>query len=95
MNDVDGSQDPYEIVGRTAAFADDVLAAYRRHLAEITNEHFWADMNVKVLGYLRCCREVAPQLAPGLASVLRLKNAVAGEQVADAAAEDETERQRE
>src|SRR5579875_724943 len=25
-------------------------------LAEITNNHFWADMNVKVMGYLRCAR---------------------------------------
>ena len=25
-------------------------------LTEITNEHFWADMNVKVMGYLRCAR---------------------------------------
>jgi NAD(P)-dependent dehydrogenase (short-subunit alcohol dehydrogenase family) len=31
-------------------------------LAEITDEHFWADMNVKVMGYLRCAREVAPFL---------------------------------
>jgi NAD(P)-dependent dehydrogenase (short-subunit alcohol dehydrogenase family) len=31
-------------------------------LAEITNEHFWADMNVKVLGYLRCAREAAPHM---------------------------------
>ncbi len=29
-------------------------------LADITNEHFWADMNVKVMGYLRTAREVAP-----------------------------------
>ena len=29
-------------------------------LAEITNDHFWDDMNVKVMGYLRCAREVAP-----------------------------------
>ena len=32
-------------------------------LAEITNDHFWADMNVKVLGYLRCARAVAPYMA--------------------------------
>jgi NAD(P)-dependent dehydrogenase (short-subunit alcohol dehydrogenase family) len=32
-------------------------------LAEITNEAFWADMNVKVMGYLRTCREVAPLMA--------------------------------
>jgi NAD(P)-dependent dehydrogenase (short-subunit alcohol dehydrogenase family) len=29
-------------------------------LAEITDEHFWDDMNVKVMGYLRCAREAAP-----------------------------------
>jgi NAD(P)-dependent dehydrogenase (short-subunit alcohol dehydrogenase family) len=32
-------------------------------LAEITNEHFWSDMNVKVMGYLRCARAVAPIMA--------------------------------
>jgi NAD(P)-dependent dehydrogenase (short-subunit alcohol dehydrogenase family) len=31
-------------------------------LADITDEHFWADMNVKVMGYLRCAREVAPHM---------------------------------
>ena len=29
-------------------------------LADITEEYFWEDMNVKVMGYLRCAREVAP-----------------------------------
>jgi len=29
---------------------------------EITEDLFWADMNVKVLGYLRCIREVAPYM---------------------------------
>ena len=38
VSDVDGSQDPYEIVSRASEFADDVLSAYRRHLAEISNE---------------------------------------------------------
>jgi NAD(P)-dependent dehydrogenase (short-subunit alcohol dehydrogenase family) len=28
--------------------------------AEITGDHFWDDMNVKVLGYLRCAQAVAP-----------------------------------
>jgi NAD(P)-dependent dehydrogenase (short-subunit alcohol dehydrogenase family) len=28
--------------------------------AEITGNHFWEDMNVKVLGYLRCAQAVAP-----------------------------------
>ena len=31
-------------------------------LAEITNEDFWPDMNIKVMGYLRCAREVAPYM---------------------------------
>ena len=31
-------------------------------LAEITNDHFWADMNVKVMGYLRMAREVTPHM---------------------------------
>jgi len=31
-------------------------------LNEITDENFWSDMNVKVLGYLRCAREVAPYM---------------------------------
>lgn len=29
---------------------------------EITEDLFWADMNVKVMGYLRCIREVAPYM---------------------------------
>ena len=29
-------------------------------LAEITSDAFWADINVKVLGYLRCAQAVAP-----------------------------------
>ena len=31
-------------------------------LASFTNEHFWPDMNTKVLGYLRCAREAAPYM---------------------------------
>ena len=31
-------------------------------LSEITNDHFWDDMNVKVMGYLRCAREIAPYM---------------------------------
>lgn len=31
-------------------------------LSEITEQAFWDDMNVKVMGYLRCAREVAPQM---------------------------------
>lgn len=34
-------------------------------LAEITEEAFNEDMNVKVMGYLRCAREAAPHMATG------------------------------
>ena len=32
------------------------------NLSEITEDYFWEDMNVKVMGYLRCAREVAPHM---------------------------------
>jgi NAD(P)-dependent dehydrogenase (short-subunit alcohol dehydrogenase family) len=32
-------------------------------LGDITDELFWADINVKVLGYLRCAQAVAPLMA--------------------------------
>ena len=32
-------------------------------LAEITDDAFYSDVNVKVMGYLRCAREVAPLMA--------------------------------
>ncbi|MGE5594459.1 MAG: SDR family NAD(P)-dependent oxidoreductase [Hyphomicrobiales bacterium] len=31
-------------------------------LADITNDLFWDDVNVKVMGYLRCAREAAPHM---------------------------------
>ncbi len=31
-------------------------------LAEITDDAFWSDVNVKVMGYLRCAREVASHM---------------------------------
>lgn len=31
-------------------------------LADITDDVFWDDVNVKVMGYLRCAREVAPHM---------------------------------
>lgn len=37
VSDVDGSQDPYEIVARAPQFTADLLAAYRRHLAAVTD----------------------------------------------------------
>ena len=33
-------------------------------LAEITGQRFWDDVNVKVMGYLRTAREVAPYMIP-------------------------------
>ena len=38
VTDVDDTTDPAQVVARMSEFADQVLAAYRRHLAEITNE---------------------------------------------------------
>jgi NAD(P)-dependent dehydrogenase (short-subunit alcohol dehydrogenase family) len=32
------------------------------HLADITDDRFWGDVNVKVMGSLRCMREVAPYM---------------------------------
>ncbi|MDO8731301.1 MAG: SDR family oxidoreductase [Actinomycetota bacterium] len=34
-------------------------------LADITAEEFWEDMNVKVLGYLRCAQAVVPHMLEG------------------------------
>ena len=34
-------------------------------LAEITDEVFFSDVNVKVMGYLRCAREAAPHMIAG------------------------------
>ena len=31
-------------------------------LVDVTADHFWDDMNVKVLGYLRCAQAVAPRM---------------------------------
>jgi hypothetical protein len=58
VTDVDASQDPYAIVARAPEFADEVLAAYRRHLAQVTTEELekqahrtrWGDlMSVEML----------------------------------------------
>lgn len=34
-------------------------------LAEMTDEAFWSDVNVKVMGYVRCAREAAPHMIEG------------------------------
>src|SRR5438874_1618622 len=31
-------------------------------LADVSDDNFWPDVNVKVMGYLRCAREVAPHM---------------------------------
>ena len=31
-------------------------------LSDITDDHFWPEMNIKVLGYLRCARDIAPHM---------------------------------
>src|ERR687897_681656 len=46
-----------------AARGEGPLADAAAELAEVTADLFWADMNVKVLGYLRCAQAVAPHMA--------------------------------
>ncbi len=47
-------------------------------LAEITDEVFWSDVNVKVMGYLRCAREVAPHMiASGWGRIINISGLAA------------------
>jgi NAD(P)-dependent dehydrogenase (short-subunit alcohol dehydrogenase family) len=47
-------------------------------LAEITSEAFWADVNVKVLGYLRCAQAVAPgMIAAGWGRIISISGLAA------------------
>lgn len=47
-------------------------------LAEITDAHFWADMNIKVMGYLRTAREVAPHMiAQGWGRIINISGLAA------------------
>lgn len=47
-------------------------------LAEITDQLFWEDINVKVLGYLRCAREVAPlMIAEGWGRIINISGLAA------------------
>ena len=39
-----------------------VGGAFTPKLSEITEDDFWGDMNVKVMGYLRCAQAVAPYM---------------------------------
>jgi len=44
------------------AAAQPATAGAPRQLADVTNEAFWNDVDVKVLGYLRMAREAAPHM---------------------------------
>ncbi|HMO94663.1 MAG TPA: SDR family oxidoreductase [Tepidiformaceae bacterium] len=47
-------------------------------LAQITTDAFWDDMNVKVMGYLRCAREVAPHMvATGWGRIINISGLAA------------------
>ena len=47
-------------------------------LSEITEQAFWDDMNVKVMGYLRCAREVAPAMvAQGWGRIINISGLAA------------------
>ncbi|MFI4973681.1 MAG: SDR family NAD(P)-dependent oxidoreductase [Caulobacterales bacterium] len=47
-------------------------------LAEITDQIFWDDVNVKVLGYLRCAREAAPHMiAAGWGRIINISGLAA------------------
>jgi NAD(P)-dependent dehydrogenase (short-subunit alcohol dehydrogenase family) len=47
-------------------------------LAELTSEAFWADVNVKVLGYLRCAQAVAPgMIASGWGRIINVSGLAA------------------
>jgi NAD(P)-dependent dehydrogenase (short-subunit alcohol dehydrogenase family) len=47
-------------------------------LARITGEMFWDDMNVKVMGYLRCAREVTPHMtAQGWGRIINISGLAA------------------
>ena len=47
-------------------------------LAEITDALFWDDVNVKVLGYLRCAREAAPHMiAQGWGRIINISGLAA------------------
>ena len=47
-------------------------------LAEITDEVFWSDVNIKVMGYLRCAREAAPHMiAQGWGRIINISGLAA------------------
>jgi NAD(P)-dependent dehydrogenase (short-subunit alcohol dehydrogenase family) len=47
-------------------------------LSEITDEVFWSDVNVKVMGYLRCAREAAPlMIAQGWGRIINISGLAA------------------
>jgi NAD(P)-dependent dehydrogenase (short-subunit alcohol dehydrogenase family) len=50
-----------DILVNAAAMPGGVVAPPK--LAEVTTDALWAEINTKVMGYLRCAREVAPVMA--------------------------------
>jgi len=47
-------------------------------LAQITDEIFWRDVNIKVMGYLRCAREAAPHMiAQGWGRIINISGLAA------------------
>ena len=47
-------------------------------LADVTDDLFWSDVNVKVMGYLRCAREVAPLMkAQGWGRIINISGTAA------------------
>jgi NAD(P)-dependent dehydrogenase (short-subunit alcohol dehydrogenase family) len=49
-----------DILVNTAAMKGPLSAPPK--LAQVTDEAFWSDVNIKVMGYLRCAREAAPYM---------------------------------
>ena len=50
-----------DILVNAAAMPGGVVAPPK--LADVTTDALWAEINTKVMGYLRCAREVAPLMA--------------------------------
>ena len=45
-------------------------------LAQVTDDIFWGDVNIKVMGYLRCAREAAPHMvAQGWGRIINISGA--------------------
>ena len=58
-----GSLGGVDILVNAAAMPGGVVAPPK--LADLTTDALWDEVNTKVMGYLRCAREVAPLMASG------------------------------